>query len=72
MEKELERIEKCEKEYTDCTSICYDRGKYYQYVDDKIKDMYDHNFFHIKSMTDEELQEFVTDEIKRRKENNID
>lgn len=72
MEKELERILQCEKEYTDCTSICYDRGKYYEYADDKIKDMYDHNFFETKdSMTDEELQDFVSEETKRRKENKI-
>lgn len=62
-----EKILKCEYEYTKCFSEFYEDENIIRYRDNQLKDMYCHNYTHIKkAMSESELKRIIEDEISLR------
>jgi len=59
-----DKVIECEVEYTKCFSEFYENENIIRFSDNQLKDMYCHNFTHIKkAMSDLQLKELIEDEI---------
>ena len=67
------KILNCEMAYYKCFSSAHEDGNIIEFRDDKLKDMYDHNFAYIsKAPSNSDLQEIVKNEISKRRSEGSD